>query len=197
MKRSVQSRAIAIGDDTSVPSPSILIRAARADEPEAVALLAAYGAELVARGRPFSPVNPPPGAAGAAWVEVHEMEPPGGVFLLVTEDGAAVACGGLRTLDAAGGLGEVKRMYVVPGARRRGHARRVLAALEDEARRIGLSRVRLDTNAQQPEAVALYHACGYAEIADYNGSPTATHWFEKHLNDRLDAPGGVLGRSPA
>ena len=73
-------------------------------------------------------------------------------------------------------------MYVVPAARRRGHARRLLSALEEDARRIGLRRVRLDTNAQQPEAVALYHACGYAEIADYNGSPTATHWFEKELN---------------
>ena len=45
------------------------------------ARVADYGAELVARGRPYSPVDPPPGAAGASWVEVHEMEPPGGAFL--------------------------------------------------------------------------------------------------------------------
>jgi len=162
-----------------VPSPSIVIRATRADAPEATRLLADYGAELVARGRPFSPVDPPPGAAGASWVEVHEMEPPGGAFLLVEEDGVPVACGGLRTLGP--GLGEVKRMYVVPAARRRGHARRLLAALEDAARAIGLARVRLDTNAQQPEALRLYAACGYAEIPDYNRSPTATHWFQKDL----------------
>jgi GNAT superfamily N-acetyltransferase len=165
-----------------VSSPSIAIRSTRADAPEAVRLLADYGAELVARGRPFSPVDPPPGAAGASWVEVHEMEPPGGAFLLLEEHGAPVACGGLRTLDAAAGLGEIKRMYVVPAARRRGHARRLLAALEDAAREIGLTRVRLDTNAQQPEALLLYEATGYAEIADYNGSPTATHWFEKRLS---------------
>jgi GNAT superfamily N-acetyltransferase len=164
-----------------VSSPSIAIRRARADAPEARRLLADYGAELVARGRPFSPVDPPPGAAGASWVEVHEMEPPGGAFLLLSEAAELVACGGLRTLDAALRLGEVKRMYVVPDARRRGHARRLLSALEDEARAIGLTRVRLDTNAQQPEALLLYEACGYAEIADYNGSPTATHWFEKRL----------------
>jgi GNAT superfamily N-acetyltransferase len=168
-----------IGDDTSVSSTPIAIRPLRADAPEAVVLLADYGAELVARGRPFSPVDPPPGAAGASWVEVHEMEPPGGAFLLLEEDGAPVACGGLRTLSPR--LGEIKRMYVVPAARQRGHARRLLGALEDAARAAGLTRVRLDTNAQQPEAVALYHACGYAEIADYNGSPTATHWFEKML----------------
>ncbi len=107
------------------------------------------------------------------------MEPPGGAFLLLDQDGVPVACGGLRTLEP--GLGEIKRMYVIPAARQRGHARRLLEALEDAARAAGLTRVRLDTNAQQPEAVALYHACGYAEIADYNGSPTATHWFEKTL----------------
>lgn len=144
-------------------------------------MLAAYGAELVARGRPFSPVNPPPGAAGASWVEVHEMEAPGGAFLLALEGDVAVACGGLRTLDSAAGLGEIKRMYVVPAARQRGHARRLLGALEESAREAGLQRLLLDTNAQQPEAVALYHACGYSEIDDYNGSPTATHWFEKRL----------------
>jgi GNAT superfamily N-acetyltransferase len=162
-----------------VSSPSIAIRPTRADEPAAVQLLADYGAELVARGRPYSPVDPPPGAAGASWVEVHEMEPPGGAFLLLWEGAEPVACGGLRTL--APGLGEIKRMYVVPGARRRGHARRLLGALEDAASEAGLTRLRLDTNAQQPEALLLYAACGYAEIADYNGSPTATHWFEKAL----------------
>ncbi len=162
-------------------SPSIAIRRTRADAPEAARLLADYGAELVARGRPFSPVDPPPGAAGASWVEVHEMEPPGGAFLLLCEGGEPVACGGLRTLDAAAGLGEVKRMYVVPAARRRGHARRLLGALENTAHNVGLTRLRLDTNAQQPEALLLYAACGYAEIADYNGSRTATHWFEKDL----------------
>jgi GNAT superfamily N-acetyltransferase len=162
-----------------VSSPSIVIRGARADEPEAVRLLADYGAELVARGRPYSPVDPPPGAAGASWVEVHEMEPPGGAFLLLLEGEEPVACGGLRTL--APGLGEVKRMYVVPAARRRGHARRLLGALEEAAREAGLTRLRLDTNAQQPEALELYRACGYAEIPDYNGSRTATHWFEKGL----------------
>jgi len=134
----------------------------------------------LARGRPYSPVDPPPGAAGASWVEVHEMEPPGGAFLLLFEGSEPVACGGLRTLGP--GLGEIKRMYVVPAARRRGHARRLLGALELAAREIGLGRLRLDTNAQQPEALRLYEVTGYAEIPDYNGSATATHWFEKALS---------------
>ena len=161
-------------------SPSTAIRRTSADAPEAAQLLADYEAELLARGRPFSPLDPPAGSGGKR-VEVHEMEPPGGTFLVVSEDGAPVACGGLRTLDADARVGEVKRMYVAPAARRRGHARRLLGALEECARELGHARIRLDTNAAQPEALELYAACGYAEIPDYNGSPTATHWFEKAL----------------
>jgi len=164
-----------------VSSPPIAIRRLSPDAPEAAALLTEYEAELMARGRPFSPLDPPAGSGGTR-VEVHEMEPPGGTFLVALEDDVPVACGGLRTLDAGARLGEVKRMYVVPAARRRGHARRLLAELEACARELGHARLRLDTNAAQPEALELYAACGYAEIGDYNGSPTATHWFEKALD---------------
>ena len=159
-------------------SPPIAIRRTSPDAPQAARLLADYNAELLARGRPFSPLDPPAGSGGRR-VEVHEMEPPGGTFLVAVEDGEPVACGGLRTL--APGLGEIKRMYVVPGARRRGHARRLLVELEACARELGHERVRLDTNAAQPEALELYETTGYVEIGDYNGSPTATHWFEKRL----------------
>ncbi|MDO8212791.1 GNAT family N-acetyltransferase [Conexibacter sp. CPCC 206217] len=157
----------------------IRIRRASPATPEAARVLRAYGAELVGRGRPFSPVEPPVGRRPASWVEPYELEPPSGAFLLAEDRGVAVGCGGVRTL--APGLGEVKRMYVVPGARRRGIARRILGELEQAARELGHTRVRLDTNAVQPEAVALYHACGYTEIADYNGNPFATHWYEKQL----------------
>ncbi|MFL5816169.1 MAG: GNAT family N-acetyltransferase [Conexibacter sp.] len=160
-------------------SPPIAIRRMSPDAPEAARLLADYNAELLARGRPFSPLDPPAGSGGRR-VEVHEMEPPGGTFLVALEDDVPVACGGLRTL--APGLGEVKRMYVAPGARRQGHARQLLDDLEACARELGHERVRLDTNAAQPEALLLYEAAGYAEIADYNASPTATHWFEKRLD---------------
>ncbi len=162
-----------------MPSPPILIRRATVATPAAARLLADYGAELVARGRPSSPLDPPAGVPPASWVEAHEMEPPGGAFLLAEEDGEPIACGGVRTL--APGLGEVKRMYVVPAARRRGLARLLLSELEGVARSLGHDRVRLDTSAVQPEALALYRATGYVEIPDYNGNPFATHWFQKPL----------------
>jgi hypothetical protein len=30
-------------------------------------------------------------------------------------------------------------------------------------------------------AIHLYRSAGYHEIPDYNGNPSASHWFEKFL----------------
>jgi GNAT superfamily N-acetyltransferase len=67
-----------------------------------------------------------------------EMTPPDGVFLVAYEQDRPLACGGLKRLDAE--TVEVKRMYVVPEARSRGLGRSLLAALEEEARRLGYRR---------------------------------------------------------
>ena len=109
-----------------------------------------------------------------------EMWPPDGTLLVGwDETGAPVACGGLKRLGED--LAEIKRMFVVPDARGRGHARRVLIGLEDAARRLGYRRVRLDTGPTQPHAKALYESAGYVEIPDYNGNPHASYWAEKAL----------------
>ena len=72
-------------------------------------------------------------------------------------------------------------MYVVPEARGRGHASRLLQALEDAARRVGYAIARLDTGVQQPAAQALYERAGYAPIGDFNANPIASFWGEKRL----------------
>lgn len=108
-----------------------------------------------------------------------ELGPPHGRFLLASEDGDAVAIGALKRLDEE--TAEIKRMYVVPAARGRGHARRMLGALEDAARELGYRRVRLDTGPSQPHALALYESAGFGRIDDYNANPRAAFWFEKAL----------------
>jgi GNAT superfamily N-acetyltransferase len=77
--------------------------------------------------------------------------------------------------------GEIKRMFVVPGARGRGHASRLLAGLEDAVRRRGYSHARLDTGPKQPQAEAMYVRAGYTSIPDYNANPLASFWGEKQL----------------
>ncbi|MDQ0909913.1 GNAT family N-acetyltransferase [Streptomyces canus] len=97
----------------------------------------------------------------------EDFEPPNGVFLIAyDETGAPVATGGWRARDANGegtmdGDAELKRMYVVDVARGRGLARRILTALEDDARAAGRIRMVLETGNKQPEAIALYTSSGY------------------------------------
>ena len=141
------------------------------DSPDALMLVGAMFDDVVAAYG--TDLGPGPSAAPA------EFDPPGGAFVAVYEDGRAIAGGGVKRLD--GETGEIKRMYVVPGARGRGLSRRLLAALEDAARELGYRRVRLDTGAHEAQAAArhLYPSAGYHEIDDYNGNPYASYWAEK------------------
>jgi putative acetyltransferase len=82
-------------------------------------------------------------------------------FLVARLDGRAVGCGALRREDAE--AGEIKRMFVAPEARGLKLGRRLLEALEAEARRQGLRRLRLETGIHQAEAIALYRSGGYVE----------------------------------
>ena len=58
-------------------------------------------------------------------------------------------------------------MYVVPERRGGGLSRRMLGALEDEARGFGYRRVRLETGVHQHEALGLYRSSGFEEIPRY------------------------------
>ncbi|MFJ9032653.1 GNAT family N-acetyltransferase [Streptomyces sp. NPDC102274] len=101
------------------------------------------------------------------------FEPPQGLYLIVYDDqDTPVATGGWRAQDAndqgyADGDAEIKRMYVVPEARGRGLSRRVLAALEDDARAAGRVRMVLETGTKQPEAISLYMSSGYELCAKF------------------------------
>ncbi len=115
--------------------------------------------------------------ASIASVAPDEMVPPAGAFLIARDAGVPVACGGVRS--HAPGVGEIKRMYVSPPARRHGLGRALLDALEDRARTLGMTRIVLDTAAPLDAAAGLYLSAGYAEIARYNDNPFAARWFTK------------------
>ena len=116
-------------------------------------------------------------------------------------DGVAVGCGALRALD--GSTAEIKRMYVVPGARGRGVSKAVLTALEVAAREHGWRTLRLETGPLQPEAIGLYTGAGYRPVPAFGGYVDAPHaedslFFERDLTARSPsaAPRCVTGRSP-
>ncbi|MFE7466920.1 GNAT family N-acetyltransferase [Streptomyces sp. NPDC057499] len=98
--------------------------------------------------------------------EPAEFAPPNGAFLLAFRpDGTALACGGWRSASRT--TAEIKRMYVSPAARGHGLGRQVLQALEDDARRRGMSEVVLETGVSNLAALALYTDFGYDPIAPY------------------------------
>ncbi|MYX96894.1 GNAT family N-acetyltransferase [Streptomyces sp. SID486] len=102
-----------------------------------------------------------------------DFAPPRGVYLIAyDEQDRPVATGGWRSQDDNGegnedGDAELKRMYVVEGMRGRGLARRMLAALEEDARRAGRVRMVLETGTRQPEAIALYVSSGYVPCGKF------------------------------
>ena len=141
------------------------------DGPVAAGLIDEVQQEYVRRygGQDDTPVDPAQFAA------------PDGTFLVALLAGTAIGCAGMRRhLD---GVVEIKRMFVRVEHRRRGHARRMLAALEDWARDRGHTRVVLETGAAQPEAIALYASAGYRPIegfGHYKGAPLSRS-FAKDL----------------
>ena len=100
------------------------------------------------------------------------FDPPQGAFFVAYRDGEPVATGAWRRRDDVEVFGtrrtaEVKRMYVAPGARGLGVARRLLARLEETAAGAGAEAMILETGTAQPEAMALYESSGYARIENF------------------------------
>ena len=111
--------------------------------------------------------------------DAGEMGPPSGLFLIARLRGDPVGCGGLLFHDAE--PPDIKRMWVAPAVRGLGLGRRILRELEDSARASGATAVRLDTNRNLTQAIAMYRSSGYEEIPRYNDEAYAHHWFEKRL----------------
>jgi len=108
-----------------------------------------------------------------------ELTPPVGLLLVATLHGEPVGCGALKFHNAA--PAEIKRMWVTPAARGLGLGRRLLTELEAQAAARGVRTLRLETNRALGEAIGLYRAAGYREVAAFNDEPYAHHWFEKTL----------------
>jgi GNAT superfamily N-acetyltransferase len=142
-------------------------------EPDARSCIRAYFAELERRsGTRFDP-------AKGSTAEPHELRPPAGLFLVAYLRAEPIGCGAVK--HGGGTFSEIKRLWVAESARGLGLGRRLLEALEAEARRHGARSARLDTHRALTEAIALYRSSGYVEIPAYNDEPFAHHWFEKML----------------
>ncbi|MFD8567618.1 GNAT family N-acetyltransferase [Streptomyces sp. NPDC057694] len=149
---------MSIQSASSAPAPGITLRPVSFGHPDAVALNDRVQLEYAERYGDEGDVTP---------LDPTMFDAPRGRYLIAYDAaGVPLATGGWRTQDEndegyADGDAELKRMYVTPEARGLGLARRILAALEDDARAAGRTRMVLETGTKQPEAIALYLSSGY------------------------------------
>jgi putative acetyltransferase len=161
------------------PRSSLTIAAEPLGSPAAQALIAALDADILER-------YPNP-EDNFFELSSDEVAPEHGAFVIARANGRAVGCGAVRRIDTA--TAEIKRMYVTPEARGQGLARKILAHLETEAIRIGVTRLVLETGERQVEAIALYLRAGFERIprfGEYVDAPLSV-CFGKDL-DLREAP---------
>jgi GNAT superfamily N-acetyltransferase len=113
------------------------------------------------------------------------FDPPAGVFLVSRRgDAAGPPVGGVGVRAIHPGVGQIRRLWVDPSQRKQGTARALMAGVENAARELGLTDLRLGTGDSQPEALSLYESSGWERVLVGNdGRPVpARHiWFVKRL----------------
>ena len=113
------------------------------------------------------------------------FDPPQGAFVVARRgDAAGPPAGGVGVRALRPGVGQIRRLWVDPAARGRGIARALMAGVEDAAREVGLTDLRLGTGDRQPEAVALYASTGWQRVfVGHDGRPVPDRhiWFVKQL----------------
>ncbi len=113
------------------------------------------------------------------------FDPPQGSFVVARRgDAAGPPAGGVGVRALRPGVGQIRRLWVDPAARGQGIARALMAGVEDAARELGLTDLRLGTGDRQREAVALYASAGWERVfVGQDGRPVPDHhiWFVKQL----------------
>jgi len=153
---------------------TVVIRRSTLTSPEATRLIAALNAELQA-------AFPEPGANHFS-LSSSQVQVGDGAFVVAYLDEVAVGCGAVRRLDEA--TAELKRMFVDPSVRGQRIGRAIVEALEGEARRLGITRVVLETGTRLAPAIKLYESMGYTSIplfGEYLSSPDTSLCFGKSL----------------
>lgn len=121
-----------------------------------------------------------------AWIEEHfevedkdraSLDDPdaniiakGGCVLVADVDGQIA--GVLALIPQETGTLELAKMTVAKGFRGVGVARKMMLAIEDTARKMGASRLWLESNTVLGPAIELYRACAWRELSEEEFTPS-------------------------
>jgi putative acetyltransferase len=94
---------------------------------------------------------------------------PKGRLLLALYKGKPAGCVALREIDATSC--EMKRMFVYAQFHGKKIGQALAAAIIDEARKIGYTKMHLDTSIRQVEAIGLYQKMGFRKTWPYYDVP--------------------------
>lgn len=131
----------------------------------------------------------PESAMAEFWANTDDYLPPNGCLVVArnrTRD--IIGCGMLKRFDSR--TGELKRVFVIEGARGTGAGRALIMAREQAARDMGLKRLIADTLTPNVEMRSLYPKLGFVELEEpietttYLDQPMLRphlHYFEKEL----------------
>ncbi|MEZ4620606.1 MAG: GNAT family N-acetyltransferase [Caldilineaceae bacterium] len=138
---------------------TITIQRERPDTPDAMTLIAELDDILA----PLYAVESRHGFS------VQKLIDQGVEFFVVRVDDRPAGCGGVQFFldEPTGHYGELKRMYVRPGFRGLGLAKRLLYHFEEVAAQKAVATLRLETGIYQTEAIQLYERNGYYRIAPF------------------------------
>jgi GNAT superfamily N-acetyltransferase len=138
---------------------SVTVKAESIDTSGALAIVHAASDELQQRYG---------GEGDNAHLNVDELRPPLGLFLVARQGRDLVGGVGLRSIcDPSLHLFEVKRLWVRPDLRRDGLGLHLMKEVEGYARDLACVTLYLETGPAQPEALALYQANGWTQIHQY------------------------------
>jgi N-acetylglutamate synthase-like GNAT family acetyltransferase len=159
-------------------NPRLNIRQVSWSNPVGADLRRAQQAELDARfGNATHEPGTPPSEADCA------------VFIVAYDKGSGqpVGCGGLRLLDPF--TAEIKRLYVLPYTRGSGVASSILAALEAEAHRQGITRIKAEAGSAQPDGRNFYQNSGFEPVPNFGPYIGVEHsyCYAKSINARSAA----------
>jgi putative acetyltransferase len=95
----------------------------------------------------------------------NQYGPPGGTFLVATDDDRIIGSGAIRRIDDE--TGELRRMWLLEAYHGQGIGYQIAQHLFTFARAAGYRRVRLSTSAVQKRAIRFYERLGFYPIDRY------------------------------